>query len=77
MAGRVAEIRRETGVLPRDFPRRGPTVCIGAAGKRKIPGVDALAGEIYRLPGGFLLPDVQPLPSPAGSSANGGGQAYG
>ena len=57
----MAEIRRETGVLPRDFPRGGAAVRVRRGGEGEIPGIDALAGEVHRLPGDFLLPDGQPL----------------
>jgi hypothetical protein len=50
---------------PTVFTCRGPAVRVRAGGEGEIPGFDALAGEIHRLPGGFLLPDVQPLPSVA------------
>ena len=59
MAGGMAEIHWEAGVLPRDFAGRGPAVRVRAGGEGEIPGVDALAGEVHRLPSGFLLPDVQ------------------
>ena len=77
MACGVAEIRGETGVLSRDFAGSGPALCFRRGGEGEIPGPNALAGEIHRLPGGFLLSDVQPLPSPAGDPANGGGRAVG
>ena len=71
MAGGVAEIRWETGVLPRDFTGGGPAVRVRGGREGEIPGIDALAGEIHGLPGGFLLSDVQSLPSPAGGAADG------
>jgi hypothetical protein len=49
----VEEIGREAGVLPCDLPRRGAAVRVRAGGEGEIPGVDALAGEIHRLPNGF------------------------
>ena len=61
VAGRVEEIRREAGVLPRDFAGGRTAVRVRGGGVGKVPGVDAPAGEIHGLPGGFLLPDVQPL----------------
>ncbi len=73
----MAEICRETGVLPCDLASGGPAVCVRRGGKGEIPGVDALAGAIHGLPGGFVLSDVQSLPSAVGSPADGGGRAFG
>ncbi len=73
MVGWVAEVRWETGFLPRDFTGRGSAVRVGCGGEGEIPRVDALAGEIHGLSGGVLLPDGQSLPYPAGGSADGGG----
>lgn len=77
LAGGVAEIRGETGVLPRDFPCRGPAVRVRAGGEGEIPGVDALAREVHGLSGGFLLSDVQSFPYSVGSAADGGGRTFG
>ena len=68
----MAEFRRETGVLPREFARRGPSIRFRGGGEGEISGIDALEGEIYWLQGGFLLSDVQPLPYPDGGSTDGG-----
>ena len=70
MASRVAEVRRETAVLPRDLAGRGPAIRVWGGGEGKVQGLDALAGEIYGMTGGFLLPHVQPLPSPSGNTAD-------
>ena len=75
MAGRAAKIRRETGVLPRDFPRRGPAFCFRDRGEGEIPGADAAPGEIHGLSSDFLLFDGQPLSYSLGSAANGGRRA--
>ena len=77
MAGRVAEIRRETGVLPLHFPRRGAAVCIWNGGEGEIPRADASAGEIHGVSSGFLLPDGQPLSYSAGGAADAGGRDLG
>ena len=77
LAGRVAEIRREAGVLPRDLAGGGPAVCVGGGGEGEIPDVDAFAGEIHGVPGYFLLPDGQSLPYSPGGAADGGERAFG
>ena len=77
LVGRVAEIRRETGVLSRDFARGGSAICIRGGGEGEIPRANALAGEIYGLPSCVLLSDVQSLPSSIGGSAHGGERAFG
>ena len=70
----MAEIGREAGVLPCDFPCRGPAVRVRDGGEGEIPGADAVPGEVHGLSSGFLLLDVQPLPPVVGSSADGGGR---
>ena len=54
----MAGIAGESGVLPGDFARGGPPVCFWNGGKGEGPGVDAIAGKVFRLPGGFLMHHV-------------------
>ncbi len=63
MTGWVAEIGAEAGFLPRHLTSGGAAVCVWAGGEGEIPHDDADAGGIRWVPGGFLLLDVQPLPS--------------
>ncbi len=77
MAGGVAEVGWETSPLPRDFSRGGSAVCVGDRGEGEIPDLDAHAGEFHGMPGDFLLPNGQSLPSFAGGSSDGGWWVFG
>ena len=77
MVGELAEFCRKADFLPYRFTCGGATVCVRAGGKGEISHADADAGEIYQLPGGVLLPDVQSLPPLARSPADGGGRTIG
>ena len=73
----MAEIRGETGFLSCIVASGGAALCIWRGREGEIPDVNADAGEIHRLPGGFLLSDVQPLSSIAEGAADGGEWAFG
>ena len=73
----MAEHCGETCFLPCFVAGCGTALRVWGGGKGEIPDVDAVVGEILRLPGGFLLPDVQPLSSPARGPADGGWGAFG
>ena len=77
VGGELAEFCGEAEFLPYRFTCGGAAVCVWAGGEGEISHADADAGEIYRLPGGVLLSDVQSLPPLARSPADGGGWAYG
>ena len=73
----MAEIRRETGVLSRDFTGGGPAVCVWSGGEGKVSSADASPREIHRVSGDFLLPDGQPLSYSSGGAADVGWWAFG
>ena len=68
MARGVAEVGEQAGVLSLHQPCGGPALCARDGGEGEIPCLDADAGEVHRLSGGFLLPDGQSFP-PASRSA--------
>ena len=76
MARGMAERCWETGVVPCVFTGGGSAVRAGDGGKGEIPSLDAHAGQFHGVSGAFLLPDGQPLPYPAGGSADGGKRAF-
>jgi hypothetical protein len=65
MAGRLEEVRRETGVLPRDLPRRGPAIRVRDGGEGEVPRADATPGEIHGLSEVALLKRLSGINSEA------------